>query len=400
MKNSSPARGTQTMKPLARGTHYAVASMKQQATIAAEHVLAAGGNAFDAIVAGQAVLGIVHPDANGVGSDAVLLVYDAKARKVWSLNAEGTAPKLATIEWYRKNKEGKIPIDDTLLSATVPGVIDAWYILLSKWGTRTFGELLQPAIELCEGGVPMGTFAQQRSGSEISHGQAPLRTTRRQTMGAGDVWKNPDLARTFRRLIEAEKAAGPGPRSRSEGRTGSFLQGRHRPRNGQFSEENGGLFRYEDFAEYTAKLEEPVSTNYRGYTVYKNPSSNQGPAELFALNILEGYDLKKMELNSADYIHTEAEAIKLAMADRDTYLGDTDFIKVPYPRLLSKEYAGERRKLIDNANKASLDFRPGDAGEGDPAPAGCHDPRHRRSRGRHQLHHRSGPRSKHGHLYT
>src|SRR5437667_8516505 len=128
-------------------------------------------------------------------------------------------------------------------------------------------------------------------------------------------------------------------------------------------EEQGGLLRYEDFAEYTAKLEEPVSTTYRGYAVYKNPSSSQGPAELFALNILEGYDLKKMGLNSAAYIHTQAEAIKLAMADRDTYLGDTDFVKVPYSRLLSKEYATERRKLIDSA-KASLNFRPGDVGDG------------------------------------
>jgi len=151
-----PRSGNQTMKPLATGTHYAAASMRQQSTVTAEHVLAAGGNAFDAIVAGQAVLGVAQPDANGIGSDAVLLIYDAKGKKVWSLNAEGTAPKLATIEWYKKNADGKIPVDDTLLSATIPGVIDAWYILLSKWGTRTFGELLQPAIELCEKGIPMG----------------------------------------------------------------------------------------------------------------------------------------------------------------------------------------------------------------------------------------------------
>jgi gamma-glutamyltranspeptidase/glutathione hydrolase len=120
------------------------------------------------------------------------------------------------------------------------------------------------------------------------------------------------------------------------------------------------LFRsYEDFAAYTAKVEEPVSVNYRGYAVYKNPSASQGPAELFALNMLEGYDLRKMGLNSADYIHTCAEAMKLAMADRDTYLGDMDFIQIPYAGLLSKEYAAERRKLID-ASRAALDFRPGD----------------------------------------
>jgi len=293
-----------------------------------------------------------------------LLVYDAKARKVWSLNAEGTAPKLATIEWYKKNKEGKIPVNDTLLSATVPGVIDAWYILLSKWGTRTFAELLQPAIELCEGGVPMGPSLNNVQVQKYPTGKRLFAPPDGKRWVAGDVWKNPDLARTFRRLIEAEKAAShQGREAGLKAARDRFYKGDIAREMAQFSEENGGLFRYEDFAEYTAKLEEPVSTTYRGYTVYKNPSSNQGPAELFALNILEGYDLKKMGLNSAEYIHTEAEAIKLAMADRDTYLGDTDFVKVPYSRLLSKEYAAERRRLIDNA-KASLDFRPGDAGDG------------------------------------
>ena len=126
----------------------------------------------------------------------------------------------------------------------------------------------------------------------------------------------------------------------------------------KFSEENGGLFRYEDFASYTAKVETPVSVDYRGYRVYKNPSANQGPTELFALNILEGYDLKKLGHNSPDYIHTSAEAIKLALADRDKYLGDTDFIKMPWEGLLSKDYAAERRRLID-PKKASLELRPG-----------------------------------------
>jgi len=135
---------TQTMKQLARGTQYAVASMAPRATLTAEHVLQSGGNAFDAIVAGQAVLGIVLPNLNGVGGDATLLIYDAREKKVLSLNAEGTAPKLATIEWYKANQGGKIPVDDSLLAGTVPGVVDAWYILLSRWGTRSFGELLAP----------------------------------------------------------------------------------------------------------------------------------------------------------------------------------------------------------------------------------------------------------------
>ena len=355
-----PREANQTMKQLVRGTQYAVASMMPQATLTAEHVLRAGGNAFDAIVAGQAVLGVVQPNMNGVGSDATLLVYDSKAKKVWSINAEGTAPKLATIEWYKTHQDGKIPVNDTLLSGTVPGVVDAWYILLSRWGTKSFGDLLQPAIEIAEHGVPeshtFGSKALLKYPTSVAVYGAPDGKSWKD----GEVWKNPDLAHTFRRLVEAEKQAS------SKGRLAGLKAARDRFYKGdiaremaQFSEENGGLFRYEDFANYTAKVEEPVSAEYRGYTVYKNASASQGPAELFALNILEGYDLKAMGLNSADYIHTSVEALKLAMADRDTYLGDMDFIKIPYDGLLSKDYAAERRKLID-PERASLEFRPGD----------------------------------------
>src|SRR5206468_5323512 len=126
----------------------------------------------------------------------------------------------------------------------------------------------------------------------------------------------------------------------------------------KFSVENGGLFRYEDFASYSAKTETPVSIDYRGYRVYKNASASQGPAELIMLNMHEGYDLKAMGHNSADYIHLSAEALKLAFADREKFLADTDFVKVPFEGLLSKAYATDRRKLID-PNKASLEMRPG-----------------------------------------
>ncbi|HUI56770.1 MAG TPA: gamma-glutamyltransferase [Bryobacteraceae bacterium] len=360
---SAPRPANQTMKQLVRGTDYAAASMMPQATVAAEHMLRAGGNAFDAIVAGQAVLGLVQPAMNGMGSDATLLVYDAKSQKVYSINAEGTAPKLATIEWYKTNKDGKIPVNDSLLAGTVPGVMDAWYILLSRWGTKSFAEVLQPAIDLAERGVPI---AQAFNSPQLTRLFSKYPSTAKlygapdgQRWPDGAVWKNPDLARTWRRLIEAEKEAAPkGREAGLKAARDRFYKGDIAREMAKFSEENGGLFRYEDFAEYTAKVEEPVSTTYRGYTVYKNASSSQGPAELFALNILEGYDLKKMGLNSADFIHTSAEAMKLAMADRDTYLGDMDFIKIPYKGLLSKEYAAERRKLIDPAT-ASGDFRPG-----------------------------------------
>ncbi|MBZ5582902.1 MAG: gamma-glutamyltransferase [Acidobacteriia bacterium] len=355
-----PARtSSQTMKQLVRGTEYAAASMMPQATLTAEHMLWEGGNAFDAIVAGQAVLGVVQPNMNGVGSDAVLLIYDAKQKKVFSLNAEGTAPKLATIEWYKTHQNGKIPVDDSLLAGTVPGVVDAWYILLSRWGTKTFAETLAPAIELAERGVPIGgtlNSAALRKYPSTARVYAPEGKRWRQ----GEVFRNPDLARTLRRLVEAEKQAAP------QGRLAGLKAARDRFYKGDiaremaaFSEQNGGLFRYEDFAGYAARVEEPVSIDYRGYTIYKNPSASQGPAELFALNILEGFDLKKMGLNSAEYIHTSTEAMKLAMADRETYLGDMDFIKIPYHGLLSKEYAAARRKLID-PGRASAEFRPGD----------------------------------------
>ena len=357
----TPARpANQTMKQLVRGTEYAAASMMPQATLTAEHMLRAGGNAFDAIVAGQAVLGLVQPNMNGMGSDATLLVYDAKTQKVFSLNAEGTAPRLATIEWYKTNKDGKIPVNDTLLSGTVPGVVDAWYILLSRWGTRSFAEVLQPAIDLAERGVPMGRSLNSAALQKYPSSARVYAPPDGQSWKDGEVWKNPDLARTMRRLVEAEKEAAPqGRQTGLKAARDRFYKGDIAREMAKFSEENGGLFRYEDFAAYTAKVEEPVSTSYRGYTVYKNPSASQGPAELFALNILEGYDLKKMGLNSADYIHTSVEAMKLAMADRDAYLGDMDFIQIPYAGLLSKDYAAARRKLIDPA-KADLDFRPGD----------------------------------------
>ncbi|HVN81741.1 MAG TPA: gamma-glutamyltransferase [Terriglobia bacterium] len=352
----------QTMHPVIRGAQYAVASMASQASMAAERILRNGGNAFDAIVAGQAVLGLVDGANNSIGSDAVLLIYDARAKKVWSLNAEGTAPKLATIDWYKKNQDGKIPVDDTLLSATVPGVIDAWTIMLSRWGTKTFAEVLAPAIDLAERGYPLSENYARLMGSErlLKYpSSARVYAPGGKKWKAGDIFANPDLARTLRRLVEAEKKeAVNGREAGLRAARDRFYKGDIAREMAEFSERNGGLFRYEDFASYTAKVEEPISINYRGYEVYKNPSAGQGPAELFALNLLEGYNLKAMGHNSVDYIHTSVEAMKLAMADRDKYLGDMDFIRIPYEGLLSKRYAEDRRKLI-SPEKASLEFRPG-----------------------------------------
>jgi gamma-glutamyltranspeptidase/glutathione hydrolase len=353
----------QTMRPVIRGRHAAVASMKAEATEAARRILDAGGNAFDAAVGGQAALAVTDFSLNGIGSDAVLLVYPAREKKVYSVNAEPRAPKLTTIEWYLKNNGGKIPESDGLLSGGLPGVVDAWYTLLDRWGTMSFEQVLQPAIDLAENGFPLSEYG----ASYIADSKKILKypTTVRiylpngRPPRAGEILRNSDLARTLKKLVEAEKA------NQAKGRHEALKSARDRFYKGDiakdlaaFSEANGGLFRYEDFAEYTAEVETPVSINYRGYQIYKNPSASQGPTELIALNLLEGYDLKALGHNSPDFLHTNVEAVKLAMADREKYLGDMDFIKIPYDGLLSKDYARERRKLIDPA-KASLELRPG-----------------------------------------
>jgi len=361
-QSDNATTSSRTLRPVIRGTQYAVSSMKVQATEAAVRILEAGGNAFDAAVAGQAVLALVNPESNGFGADAVVLVYDAREKKVHSINAEGTAPRLATIDWYNKNNGGRIPNSDGLLSASLPGVIDAWYIMLDRWGTMTFAQVLERAIDVAENGYPIGEgLSRAIAGSKkiqkypstmnvyFPNGRAPQ---------PGELFRNPGSGRMLRKLVDAEKAAaGKGRREALRAARDRFYKGDIARTMGDFSEKNGGLYRYEDFAGYTAKVETPVSTTYRGYEVYKNASSSQGPAELFMLNILEGYDLKTMGHNSPEYIHASAEALKLAFADREQ-LGDTDFVRIPFEGLLSKTYAAERRKLIDS-NKVSLEIRPG-----------------------------------------
>src|SRR6202007_813892 len=211
-----------------------------------------------------------------------------------------------------------------------------------------FERVLQPAIDLAENGFPLS----ERGASYIAESKKILKypTTVKVYLPnghppkAGELLKNPDLARTLKKLVEAEKA------NQSKGRHEALKAARDRFYKGDiahdlaaFSEANGGLFRYEDFAEYTAEVETPVSINYRGFQIYKNPSASQGPTELIALNLLDGFDLKSLGHNTADFLHTSGEAMKLAMADREKYLGDQDFIKIPYEGLLSKEYARERR---------------------------------------------------------
>jgi gamma-glutamyltranspeptidase/glutathione hydrolase len=355
-----------TTRPVVTGRQYAVASMKPQATEAAVRLLESGGNAFDAAVAGQAVLALVDPAMNGFGSDAVVLVYDTKTKQVISINAEGPAPRLATIEWYQTHNHGVLPVDDTLLAAIVPGVIDAWYTMLDRWGTVTFAQALQPAIDVAEQGFALTRGLADAMNTSPKLRRHPTSAKLYQPSGItwheGDLFKNADAGRLLRMLVEAEKkAATKGRHAGLQAARDRFYKGDIAHKMADFAEGQGALFRYDDFASYTVKVETPVSINYRGYDVYKNPSASQGPTELIGLSLLETYDVAKMGLNSAAYIHTSAEAMKLAMADREKYLGDMDFIKIPYEGLLSKGYAAERRKLIDpNKAWAEPTIRPGD----------------------------------------
>jgi gamma-glutamyltranspeptidase/glutathione hydrolase len=347
-------------RPVIRGRSYAVSSMRPESTQVAERILRAGGNAFDAAVAAQAVLALVDAPNNGVGSDAMLLVYDARASRAYSVNAEGTAPQLATIDWYTTHQQGKIPVSEGLLSGTVPGVVDAWYTLLDRWGTMTFGEVLAPAIEMAANGFVLN----ERLAASLTSKKLRKYPTSIQAFSldrpweAGAIYTVPQLARTLRRLVEAEhEAAAGGRRAALKAARDRFYRGDVAREMAEFSEQNGGLFRYEDFATYGAIVEEPVSIDYRGYQVLKDRSANQGPAELFALNILETFDLQALQHNSVEYIHAGVESIKLAFADRE-YLGDDRFIKIPWETLLSKEYAAQRRRLID-PDKACFEFRQG-----------------------------------------
>ncbi len=255
-------------------------------------------------------------------------------------------------------------MDDTLLSATVPGVVDAWYTLLDRWGSMTFAQVLAPAIELAENGFPLSeSVASAISGSQalrkyptsmqvyMPGGNAPA---------AGEIFRNPEFAATLRRLVEAEKqAASKGRHEALKAARDRFYRGDIAREMADFCEKNGGLFRYEDFASYTVKVEEPVFTDYRGYRVYKNPSANQGPAELFALNLLEGYDLKAMRHNSADYIHISRGGHETGASPTVTSTWATWTLSRSLMQACSRRITRlQRRKLID-PEKASLELRPG-----------------------------------------
>jgi gamma-glutamyltranspeptidase/glutathione hydrolase len=329
--------------------HGMVATSQPLAAQVGLDVLKNGGNAIDAAIAVNAMLGVVEPMMCGPGGDLYALVWDAKTQRLYGLNASGRSPYGATREFFASRGLKEIP-DHGPLSWSVPGCVDGWEELRKRFGTRTLAQLLEPSIRYAEEGFPVSEVIssswQASSGTLRQHpdtaktylpGGKPPR--------AGEVFKNPFLAHTYREIAQNGRDA--------------FCKGRLARDIVAFSQKNGGLFRLEDFADHTSTWVEPVSTNYRGYDVWEIPPPGQGIAVLEMLNILEGYDLKRTGPESADYWHLFLEAKKLAYADRARYYADPDFGKLPVQELISKPYAEARRKLID-MGRASKRVEAGD----------------------------------------
>jgi gamma-glutamyltranspeptidase/glutathione hydrolase len=298
---------------------------------AALEVLQNGGNAFDAGVAALLVGGVVEQDLYSLGGEALILVYPRDEGKVTSIVGQGWAPAGATIDWYRA--QGKNLNGAGLDPAVVPGALHGALTVLEQWGTMSFEAVAARAIEYAENGfalLPRTAQALEREFGFIQQWPANQRYWLKPNglpYAAGEVIQLPTLANTLKRMVAAEREAG------GQGREAGVAAARDRFYKGDIAQEmvaflqaHEAPFVIDDFAEFYARIEEPTSTTYRGYTVYKQSFNSQGPALLQMLNILENFDLQAMGHNSADYIHTIVEAMKLAYADRDTYYADPDFV--------------------------------------------------------------------------
>lgn len=319
------------------------------ATQVALDVLKAGGNAIDAAIAANAVLGLVEPTGNGIGGDLFAIVWDAKTGQLYGLNASGRSPKSLTINYIRENGYEKIPSYGPL-PVSVPGCVDGWFELHERFGTMKMEEILHPAITYAREGFPVTELIAYywSSGAQnlsrypniaevyMPGGKGPAK---------GEIFKNPYLAGTLEKIAKGGRDV--------------FYKGDIARTIDAFMKEQGGFLSYEDMATHTSEWVEPVSSNYRGYDVWELPPNGQGIAALQILNILEGYDITGMGFGSKEYIHHFVEAKKLAFEDRAKYYADPAFNKIPVDALISKEYAAGRREKI-NPSRASRNL---DAGE-------------------------------------
>ena len=324
--------------------HGMVCTSVPAATQVGLDILKRGGNAVDAAIAANATLGLMEPVSNGIGGDLFAIVYSAKENKLYGINGSGRSPLGLSYEQMRaeldKLHRKTIP-PRGMLPISVPGTVDAWSELHKKFGKLKFSDDLAPAVKYAEEGFPVTELIAfyWHFGPEV-YKDLPggfLETYtldgKSRTPAKGDIFRNPALAKALRVIGEKGRDA--------------FYKGEIADKIDKFMRENGGFLRKADFEKHTSTWVDPVSANYRGYDVFELPPNGQGIATLQILNILEGFDLKSMGRNSAETLHAMIEAKKIAWADRAKFYADPEFTKIPLAGLLSKEYAGKRRKLID-----------------------------------------------------
>jgi gamma-glutamyltranspeptidase / glutathione hydrolase len=329
--------------------HGMVCTSVPAATQVGLDILKRGGNAVDAAIAANATLGLMEPVSNGIGGDLFAIVYSAKENKLYGINGSGRSPLGLSYEQMRaeldKLHRRTIP-PRGMLPISVPGTVDAWNELHKKFGKLKLSDDLAPAVKYAEEGFPVTELIAfyWHFGPEVYKDlpgaflQTYTLDGKGRTPAKGDIFKNPALAKTLRLIGEKGRDA--------------FYKGEIADKIDNFMRENGGFLRKADFEKHTSTWVDPVSTNYRGYDVFELPPNGQGIATLQILNILEGFDLKSMGRNSAETLHAMIEAKKIAWADRAKFYADPEFAKIPLAGLLSKEYAGERRKLIDPGHAA------------------------------------------------
>ena len=326
-----------TGRSIVRASHGMVATSQPLASAVGLDVLKRGGNAVDAAIAIAAVLNVTEPNMTGIGGDAFMMVYSAKTKTLSGLNASGRAPRALNLQYFTSKGIKEMPTTG-MEPITVPGAFDGWVTLLEKFGTMKLAELMAPAIELAENGFPVMEkiaidWALEEQRLKLTPAAASTFLVNGSAPRPGDVFVQKNLARTFRTLAKGGRDA--------------FYKGDIARAIVDYCQKNGGFLSLEDFASQKSEWVEPISTTYRGHTLYEMPPNGQGLTALLLLNILEGIDLKSMRAEPERYYHTLIEATKIAFADRNRYIADPAFSKVPVKELLSKDYAARRRALID-----------------------------------------------------
>ncbi|HEV2691111.1 MAG TPA: gamma-glutamyltransferase family protein [Bryobacteraceae bacterium] len=361
------------MFPAVRGLHEMVGAANNMEVEAGFRLLTQGGNAVDAGVATTLAASVTELSRFGLGGEMPLLVKMAGKPPV-AISGVGVAPAKATVEYYQHRSPepwedsahmAPVPMQG-ILSAITPGVFDGLILALDKYGTKSFADVVAPAMEYAQQGFAMPEeFGGMLRGYQriITLWPASVKFFYPEGVPTprGEIFREPMLAKTFQELANAEKKARGNRSAKLRAVRDLFYKGDIAKRISDFCEKNNGLIAYNDLANFHADADEPKMGTYRGYEVYKPGFWTQGPVMIEALNLLEGYDLKAMGHNSPQYLHTVVEAVKLAFADRDQYYGDPKFSKIPEETLLSKDYAAERRKLIDPQH-ASIEHRPGGFG--------------------------------------